>query len=147
MDSLTKKLFKELEEMQQQTGRMLRNMSITRMMPFESGSNQPPVDVYEAEGEICVYLDIAGADRESLSVVADDQHVRVSGRRELPAKKSIACIHQLELELGTFDRTISLPSAVEVDEVTSSYKDGILTVILPKKQMKGRINVQVSGSD
>ncbi len=146
MDPLSKKLFKELEEMQQQTGRMLRNMSVGKMMTLESGRCQPCVDIYEAEDQIYVYLDISGADRESLTVLADEQHVRVCGRRRLPSEKSIACIHQLEMELGSFDRAIALPAAIEVAEVTSLYKDGILTIRLPKKKHREKIVVRITST-
>lgn len=147
MDSLNKKIMKEIEEMQHHTSRMLRNMSLARMLPFESGSCRPHVDVYESEGEIFIYFDLAGADSASLSVVADDKQVRVSGRRELPASTPIACVHQLEIELGSFDRVVPLPTTVDVDLVTSTYKNGILVISLPKKQKRGKVNVTITSDE
>lgn len=144
MDSLNKKLLKELEEMQLQTGRMLRNMSIARMLSPGTGIWSPPVDIYESEGAFWVYVDLAGADRESLSVIAADHQLRFYGTRQLPPKKTIDCVHQLEIELGTFDRTINLPGTIEVDEVSSSYTDGILAVVLPKKKRKSKVNITIS---
>lgn len=144
MDPFSKKVLKELEEMQQQTGRMLRNMSLCRMMPMESGNWKPPVDIYEAEREIYVYFDLAGVDGDSLNVVVDEHQLRVNGSRQLPSQKSIACIHQLEIELGNFERTISLPSVVDVNNVLSIYSDGILVVTLPKRQQKGKLNIKIA---
>lgn len=144
MDSLDKKILKELEEMQLQTGRMLRNMSIGRMMQPGSGPWSPPVDIYESKEEFYVYVDLAGADKESLSVIAAEDRVRFYGIRRMSAKKSINCIHQLEIELGSFDRTIPLPGMIDVENVSSNYTDGILTIILPKKKHKGRINVTIT---
>lgn len=147
MDSMSKKLLKELEEMQQQTGRMLRNMSLSRMMTLESGTWQPPADVYESEDEFYVYFDLAGVSGDSFSVLAGENQLRVYGQRQLPGRKSIACVHQLEIELGAFDRTLSLPVHVDVDRVSSSYNDGILTVVLPKKQNKGKVHITISTGD
>jgi len=144
LDSLNKKLLKELEEMQLQTGRMLRNMSISRMLSPGTGTWDPPVDIYESEGEIWVYVDLAGADRDSLSVIAAENQLRFYGTRQLPPKKTIDCVHQLEIELGTFDRTINLPRSIEVDEVSSNYTDGILTIVLPKKKRKNKVNITIS---
>ncbi|MDW7772502.1 MAG: Hsp20/alpha crystallin family protein [Desulfobulbaceae bacterium] len=144
MNSLNKKLLKELEEMQLQTGRMLRNMSIARMMSPGSSAWNPPVDIYESRGEFCVYVDLAGADKESLSVIAADNQLRFYGTRQLPAKRNIDCVHHLEIELGSFDRTIILPGNIEVDEVKSTYADGILTIILPKKKRKDKVNITIS---
>ena len=144
MDSLNKKLLKELEEMQLHTGRMLRNMSLARMVTPGTGTWSPPVDIYESEGEFSVFVDLAGADKESLSVIAAENKLRVYGIRQLPPNKTIDCVHQLEIELGSFDRTISLPKSIEVDEVSSNYMDGILTVVLPKKKRKSKVNITIS---
>ncbi len=143
MDRFSKKIFQELEEMQQQTGRMLRNMSLGRMMPMGSSRWQPPADIYEAETEVYIYFDLAGVEPGTLEVVAGEHQLRVSGNRQLPAQGSIACVHQLEIEFGRFERTVSLPSVVDVDQADSSYSDGILMITLPKRQKKGRIQIQV----
>jgi len=143
MESMRKKIFKELE-MQYQTGRILRNMSLISMLPFESGSYMPPVDIYEGDEEIYVYFDLAGVDSKSLSVLVDDKKIRVSGRRELFPHKSIARVHRLEIELGRFSRSVSLPSSINIDQVTSTYKNGLLVITMPKKQQRGKINVMIS---
>ena len=147
MDSLSRKLMKEIEAMQQQTGRMLRNMSLARTMSFESGQWQPAVDVYESSKELIIYCDLAGTDTESFSVVVDETHVRISGKRQLPQHEAIACVHQLEIELGQFNRSISLPWPVEVEKVRSVYSNGILTVSLPKKQSRGRVDITITCGD
>lgn len=144
MDPFSKKLFQELEQMQQQTGRMLRSMSLSRMMPLERGSWQPPADIYESEQEIYVYVDLAGTDRDNLQVTVDEQKLVVSGKRQLPARKSIACIHQLEIELGEFQRTIALPTRVDVDKADSTYSNGILVVTLPKRLKAGKVNIRIN---
>lgn len=144
MDSLNKKLLDELEEMQLHTGRMLRNMSIARMISPGSASWSPPVDIYESEGEFCVYIDLAGANKESLSLIAAENQLRFYGNRQLPPKKTIDCVHQLEIELGSFDRTVTLPGSIEIDQVSSTYTDGILTVVLPKKKRKSKVNITIS---
>ncbi len=147
MDPLSKRLFKELEEMQQQTGRMLRNMALTGMMPVQSGNWQPPADVYEAETEVYVYFDLAGVDRDSLDVVVDEHQVRINGRRQLPTRGAIACIHQLEIEVGAFARTVSLPAVVDVDGAVSEYCNGILVVNLPKKKKQGKVRIRISSGE
>lgn len=144
MDQFSKKLLEELEQMQQHTGRILRSMSLSRMMPTGSGGWQPAVDIYEAENLIFVYAELAGVVADSLRVTVDGQQVHISGVRQLPAHQSIACIHQLEIELGGFQRSLSLPSAVEVDGVESSYVNGILVVTLPKRLRKGKVSIRIT---
>ena len=142
MDPFSKKLIAELEEMER-TGRMLRNMSLARMMPYKSGSWQPPVDLYEAEEELYLYVDLAGVNKESLAVIADERQIRIKGLRRLPPQPSIACIHQLEIELGPFDRTVTLPAIVDANRVSSVFSDGILVVTLPKRKKTRKVRIRI----
>ncbi|MHB8789663.1 MAG: Hsp20/alpha crystallin family protein [Desulfobulbaceae bacterium] len=144
VDPLSRKLLQELEEMQQRTGRMLRNMSMSRMLSMDSGTSQPPVDIYESEREYFVYADLAGVDSQSFSVVVEGHQLRIHGKRQLPPHKNIACVHRLEIEIGVFDRTVNLPGAVDVDGVTSTYINGILQITLPKRQTRGRVNIAIT---
>lgn len=148
MDSFSKKMLEELEQMQQHTGRILRSMSLSRMMPMESNGWQPAVDVYEADNTIQVYAELAGVVQETLRVIVKDQRLQISGIRQLPAvHQSIACIHQLEIELGGFQRTVALPSAVDVEKVDSTYANGILVVTLPKRTRKGKVTIRITPGD
>ncbi len=144
MDPFSKKLLEELEQMQQHTGRVLRTMSLPRMISSNGGGWQPAVDMYEADNSIFVYAELAGVVGESLKVTVDGQRISISGVRQLPSHKSIACIHQLEIELGSFQRTLSLPSAVEVEGVESTYANGILMVTLPKRVRKGKVTIRIT---
>ncbi len=142
MDSFSKKIIAELEQMER-AGRRLRNMSLARMMPYASGSWQPPVDIYEAEDELYLYVDLAGVDKDSMAVIADERQVQIRGVRHLPPQKSIACVHQLEIELGAFDRVINLPATVDVELVSSIYRDGILVVTLPKSRKTCNVEISI----
>lgn len=127
----------------QQSGRILRSMSIASMIPAEGRGWQPAVDIYETENAFLLYAELAGATSESLQVVVEGRSIRISGVRQLSTHPSIACIHQLEMELGSFQRRLTLPAVVEVDEVHSSYTHGILLVVLPKKKRKPRRTISI----
>ncbi len=143
MAPISKKLFREIQEMQMQTGRMLRNMSFTRKIQIGSGLWQPPVDIYESGEEVTVYCDLAGVSRDSLELLVAENQLHISGRRQLPRPQPTVCIHQLEIELGAFERTVALPSIIDVKQVSSVYLDGILVVSLKKRKVEDRIIVRV----
>ena len=143
MDPISRKLIEEIEEMQEQTGRMLRNMALARMVPVESGPWQPQADIYEGEAEYLVYFDLAGIDLADVEVIVTEQQVRLSGSRRLPARKAIACVHQLEIESGAFERILTLPGSIDVDRAISRYSDGILRLVLPKRRSRGKITIRV----
>ena len=144
MDPFRKRMLKELEQMQQHhTGRILRGMSLLRRMPLESDGWQPATDMYEADDHILVYVDLAGVVGDTLRVTVDGRQLHISGYRELPAHHAIACIHQLEIELGAFQRTVLLPAAIDVEGVESAYSNGILMVSLPRKSLQGRVSIRI----
>ena len=143
MAPLPKKLFREIQEIQMLTGRMLRNMSFPRMIKLESGLWQPPVDIYESGEEITVYCDLAGVAKDSLELLVAEHQLYISGRRQLPKPQPLVRIHQLEIELGEFERTVPLPAIIDVELVSSSYLDGILVVSLKKRRVEGQITVRI----
>lgn len=143
MVSLSNKLFREIQEMQAQTGRMLRDISFTRMVKMAPGLWQPPVDIYESAEEITVYCDLAGVAKDSLELLVGEHQLHISGLRQLPRPESIVRIHQLEIELGPFERTVELPAIIDVRQVSSSYLDGILIVTLKKRGDNKQITVRI----
>ncbi len=146
MDRFSKKILKELEQMQH-GGRILRSMSIARMIPADDEGWQPAVDLYEAEDMFLLYAEMAGVESETLQVVVDSQTVHLHGKRLLPEHPVIACIHQLEIELGPFQRSISLPAAVDIEKVESSYTNGVLLVSLPKRGKNPRRTIQIQSGE
>lgn len=144
MNEFDKRIINGLEEMEKRMGRMLRNMSIPGMGPLCSGTWTPAVDIYETKTDIVVYLDMAGVDPDNLVVSAERTGVTISGRRDSPSRDDINCIHQLEIECGCFERQVSFPVPVDVERTSSSCKNGMLQIIMPKETpTKGKINIDI----
>jgi len=99
---------------------------------------QPPVDIHETAKSLMVKVELAGAKAEELqvSLAADDRVLVISGSRvegHTDRDGRVRC-HQLEIYFGPFERTIALPAGVHVDrdKITARYREGFLTVTLPK---------------
>ena len=130
----SKRFGKEFAGMEKQLGRMMRTTSLTRMVQLQSGSDWvPAVDVYETEKEIYVCVDTAGVDLNNMSLSIAKDSVIISGNRQWPLRKNLCRVHQLEIEHGYFERTISFPVPVEVADLSSRCINGILEIKLPKK--------------
>jgi HSP20 family protein len=143
MDQSPKRISKQFEDMERQIGRMLRNMSLTRMMPFPGSDWAPAADVYETDTEIVVCLEISGIDPRHIAVVAEQRCVTISGDRRFPPIENASCIHQLEIEHGHFKRSVPLPVPVDTESTHSVYKNGFLVIHLPKLVQRGKITVQI----
>ncbi|MEW6219740.1 MAG: Hsp20/alpha crystallin family protein [Thermodesulfobacteriota bacterium] len=145
MAKTRKQLDLDLAELERHMGRMFRNLSLPSMTPFLATRGWcPPVDVYESEREVLVYVDGAGIDPAHLTVVAEPTTVTIAGLRQRPLIDNVSRIHQLEIEHGRFQRTINLPMPVDVQHTSSCYRHGFLEIRLPKLRPVGRVEIKVS---
>lgn len=93
---------------------------------------RPPTDVYETEENVIVKMEIAGMRDEDIEVAVHDDILVVSGERsDSPERKAY---HQMEIPFGKFSVAIELPAQVEIEQATAEYRDGFLTIRLPKEK-------------
>lgn len=93
---------------------------------------RPPTDVYETEENVVVKMEIAGMRDEDLEVVMQDNLLLISGNRSDSQERK--AYHQMEIPFGKFSTGIELPARVDTDAATAEYKDGFLTILLPKEK-------------
>ncbi len=140
-----KRFVDQFREMERRMGRMFRNMAVPRMGdPLYSGTWVPAADVYETEEAIHVYVDTVGIDPKDLVVTAERNSVTVAGSRRVPDRANIRCVHQLEIEHGSFTRTISFSVPVNVSATTSRCANGLLEILLPKEKKQDRVAVKIT---
>jgi HSP20 family protein len=90
----------------------------------------PPTDEYETDEAYVVRIEIAGMREEDFEVALENTTLMISGSRsDMPERRAY---HQMEIRFGKFATAIGLPGPVNVDEARAEYKDGFLTVTLPK---------------
>jgi len=106
----------------------------------------PPMDVHEDNENLYVKLELPGMKKEEIEISIHDGVFTVTGERKEDERYGKAEIYRAERFSGRFQRSFMLPTMVEVEKVKASYRDGILTVTLPKAEAaKPRhINVDVS---
>jgi HSP20 family protein len=93
---------------------------------------RPPTDVYETEEIVIVRMEIAGMRDEDLEVAVQDSLLLVSGSRSDSAERK--AYHQMEIPFGKFSVSIDLPVQVNTEDAIAEYKDGFLTIQLPKEK-------------
>jgi HSP20 family molecular chaperone IbpA len=105
----------------------------------------PPTDVYETETEIVTTVDIAGMDRNKITVLTDGQVLTIRGVRSEIAPPCKKQFHKLEIQVGPFQRQIQIPVSVDAKNVSTNYSNGLLEVRLKKtfdKPSKRSIEVE-----
>ncbi|NTW11934.1 MAG: Hsp20/alpha crystallin family protein [Anaerolineales bacterium] len=97
-----------------------------------SNTWRPPTDMYETEDNVIVKMEIAGMRDEDLEVALQDNQLSISGTRADSTERK--AYHQMEIPFGKFSVGIELPVRVNTESATAEYKDGFLTIQLPKEK-------------
>src|SRR5215207_845879 len=111
------------------------------------GDWAPALDASEDKDKFTVTLEIPGMKKEDINVTLHDGVLTVSGERKSEKEvKDGSTVHRTERFYGKFSRSVSLPSAVKSDKVAAAYRDGVLTVEIPKAEegKPRQIDVKVS---
>ena len=94
---------------------------------------RPLVDVYEKEDAFHIKAELAGVKPEDVKIEIHNNVLTVSGERNLEKEDEKNGYRRVERRYGSFDRSFSLPETVESEKIDADFKDGVLTVILPKR--------------
>lgn len=127
--------FRQLSSLRDEIDRLFESplASLGEGTQFLSGW-MPPVDVLEDKDNIIVKAEVPGMKREDIDISLHDGVLTLSGERKGDEQHADAETYRSERFLGRFQRTVTLPNPVDVDKVKATYKDGILTVTLPKTE-------------
>ncbi len=135
--------FAELEAFRREVDRLFREF-FGEERPVSARGWTPLVDVYETPSELVVQMELPGVRKEDVQIELTDERLTVRGKRERSSEES-ATYHLLERPYGEFERTFNLHVPVNLEQTEANYRDGVLTIRLPKvtpKQAK-RIEVKV----
>jgi len=94
----------------------------------------PALDVYEDKDTLTVKAELPGMKKEDIDISLHDGCLSISGERKSEEKFEKADVYRAERFVGRFQRALTLPSPVAVDKVKAQYKDGVLTITLPKTE-------------
>jgi HSP20 family protein len=102
-------------------------------MPFTNGRNwRPALEVVESESELIVTAELAGIDQESLDVTVDGDVLAIAGHRPGPKDQPNCSYREAGIAYGDFSAEIFIPDQLIVDDALATYKDGMLTIRIPK---------------
>jgi HSP20 family protein len=98
------------------------------------GDWSPALDAHEDKDKYVVSLDVPGLKKEDINVSVHDGVLTVSGERRSEKDVKEGTVHRTERFYGKFSRSVSLPAEVRADKVSAVYKEGVLTVEIPKAE-------------
>ncbi|HUF47876.1 MAG TPA: Hsp20/alpha crystallin family protein [Vicinamibacterales bacterium] len=114
--------------------------------PLGRGAWVPAVDIYETSArDVVVKVELPDMKREDIKVTFENEVLTIEGERRFEPAVDREAYHRIERGYGAFRRTFTLPTSVDVAGVQASYKDGVLTVTLPRREEARPKQIQVNG--
>ena len=104
----------------------------------------PALDVHEDKDSFTIRAELPGLKREDIDVSLQDGALVISGERKEEKVSEGTEVHRRERFYGKFQRALTLPTPVAADKVKAAYKDGVLTVTLPKAEEAKPKQIDVS---
>jgi len=116
---------------------------------FKTGESMgwtPSCDIYEDDEAVTVRFELAGIDPKGVDIRFENGVLTVRGERKLEKEDKRENYHRVERSYGTFARSFTLPGTVDAEKIRAESKDGVLSVLLPKKPEAKPRSIQVKVS-
>ena len=99
----------------------------------------PAVDIRETELDFVATVELPGLTKDDIDVSLEDNVLSISGERTLEKKSENDTYHRIERSYGSFQRAFTLPKGVDTTKLEARFKDGLLTLTMPKaEEVKAR---------
>ena len=122
LDTLSKGI-KPLEEMFQ---------SLNPMFCLSQRIWKPQMDIFETRTNIIIQAEIAGVQKDDIAIEVSNKAVKISGVRGRIPPDGSATYRLAEIQFGRFERVLYLPSLIDTENVSASFSNGFLEMILAK---------------
>lgn len=128
--------FRELANMQKEFNRLFTE-AYPRLYGEDEMSTRtwaPPVDIFENDNNLVLKADLPGVDPKDVEIRVEDSTLYLKGERKFEKEVKEENYHRVERSYGTFTRSFSLPNSIDAEKVSAEYKDGQLTLTMPKRE-------------
>ena len=101
---------------------------------MKEGIWKPLVDIYETADSIVIKAELPGVDQNDIDVLIEENTLILKGERRHDGEVKRDNYHRTECYFGTFQCSLSLPTAIDQENVAANCEKGVLTITLPKKE-------------
>jgi HSP20 family protein len=130
--------FRDLLTLQERMNRMFNDSYRGRESSEDDwalgGSWAPAVDIYEHEGNIVLTAELPGVDPKDVDVRVENNVLTLRGERKWSNDVQRESYHRVERAYGSFTRSFTLPNVVDTEKIKADFKEGMLKLVLPKRE-------------
>lgn len=140
--------FRGLNTLQEQMNRLFEG-TVFRGRDNDSALTTwaPPVDIYETENELVIKADLPEVSEKDLDIRVENNILTIRGERKFEQTVSEDNYLRVERAYGSFSRSFSLANSVDPDAIQAEYRNGVLTVRVPKREEAKPKQIKVSLSN
>lgn len=124
----------EIEGLHREVNRLFDRLTPAQQRGFDDLAFMPAAELKEASEAIHLKLEVPGLDAKDLDIQVSAKSVSISGERKSQIESEENGVTRSEFRYGRFQRIVPLPARVVNDQTQAEYKDGILTLTLPKAE-------------
>jgi len=124
------------DQLEEEMDDMFHSFGLSTFPALNNTGFFPSMEAVENEKEYIVNVELPGLTKEDVNINVTDNTLIISGQKTTEQKNEKDKVHFSELSFGSFRREMSLPTNAQGDNISASYKDGILKVIVPKKEIE-----------
>jgi HSP20 family protein len=128
------------------TGLKFFEDAMTRLMsePRSGRPWSPAVDILEDDHSLTLKADIPEVNPENIDVRVENNTLTIKGSRKFEKDEKVKGWHRIERSYGDFVRSFALPNTLDTEKVAADYKNGVLTITLPRKESAKPKSVKVA---
>src|SRR2546421_446797 len=139
--------FRDLKTLQDEVNRLF-STNFSRSFGDEGISRSawaPSVDIFENKDEIVLEAELPGMNREDFELTIENNVLTLRGERRFEKKDEADNYHRVERAYGAFTRSFTLPQTVSAENATAEYKNGVLRVVLQKREEVKARRIEIAG--
>ncbi len=129
--------FRGLQSLQQDVNRMFDEFFRGDILANDSFTNRdwnPAVDIIENSGTYVLKAEIPGMSKDDVKITLENNTLTIRGEKKNEFEKKEGNYYRVERSYGSFERSFAIPGNVKVSDIDAQYKDGVLTLTLPKME-------------
>lgn len=136
--------FRDVSSLQDEVERVFRQAFGERSAASSAGAFSPALDVEETEEAFTLHVELPGVNAEEVEVSLEENVLTVAGERRFYDERASEGFRRIERHFGRFHRAVRLPDRVDADRVSAAYRDGLLTITVPKAEEAKPRRIQIT---
>ena len=106
--------------------------SLASLLPHDTGWGMPAIDLVENDKSYKITAELPGMDEKNIEIGLSDSTLTISGEKKEEKEENKEGYHLSERRYGSFERSLKVPHGVDTSKIAADFKNGVLTVSLPK---------------